>query len=240
MDEARALEDFLPMSFRASSEQAYLSYLWDGVEENFENQKYQLSFLAYHMIMMSFFYFKIWQLRRAFPEDYEVGIRDFRREHRRELRTAQSPFVVSLVSESKILQLLSIIGCSKSEIRRYANLVRTRNEIAHCNGRIVIRDEESFGEKVGEVIGVAGEVQSQQIRVLEYQYEEFLIESDDPERREYSHPTDQIREVLIHENYMSWRDLSVCVDLDLSHLSGALDLSEIQQLHRMLHKIYGL
>ena len=239
MDEARELEDMLPMSFRASSEQAYLEYLWEGVEENFERQKYQLSFLAYHMIMMSFFYFKIWQLRRACPEEYEAGIRGFRREHRRELRTAQSPFVFSSVSESRILALLSIIGCSNNKIKRYANLVRTRNEIAHCNGRIVIRDEKAFDENVSQVIEVANEVQTYQAQILEGQYEGFLIQSHDPERREYSHPTDQIREVLIHENYMSWRDLSVCVDLNISNLAGASDQSEIHRMHRRLHEIYG-
>ena len=54
--------------------------------------------------------------------------------------------------------------------------------------------------------------------MIERCYREFLLHSHDHEEREYSDATDQIREVLIHENYMSQMDIKLCLAHDLSDL----------------------
>ena len=59
MEQATELADYLPLSFKNPKEQEYISFLWDAFQSNYENKKYQLAFLAYHMLTMSFVYFKI-------------------------------------------------------------------------------------------------------------------------------------------------------------------------------------
>src|SRR4030066_151800 len=47
-------------------------------------------------------------------------------------------------------------------------------------------------------------------------YSNFLVESYDQEEREYSDDVDQIREVLIHENYLSQKDIELCAAFNIS------------------------
>ena len=65
MDEAVALVDYLPLSFKSQSEQRYLAFLWDAFETNYTHDKHQFAFLAYHMLAMSFVYFNVWQIKQA-------------------------------------------------------------------------------------------------------------------------------------------------------------------------------
>jgi len=47
--------------------------------------------------------------------------------------------------------------------------------------------------------------------VIEHCYRNFLLQNHDPEEREYPDATDQIREVLIHENYLSQKDIDIII-----------------------------
>ena len=64
MEEAAELGDYLPLSFTSPREQEYVAFLWDAFETNYTHGKYQFAFLAYHMLTMSFVYFKIWQIKK--------------------------------------------------------------------------------------------------------------------------------------------------------------------------------
>ena len=57
-----------------------------------------------------------------------------------------------------------------------------------------------------------------------------------PEEREYSDVFDQIREVLIHENYMPQKDIEICLACDLT----TLEYQEgVVTLHQALFIAYG-
>ena len=49
MEEAAELGNYLPLSFKAPSEQEYIAFLWDAFESNYTHGKYQFAFLAYHL-----------------------------------------------------------------------------------------------------------------------------------------------------------------------------------------------
>ena len=44
--------------------------------------------------------------------------------------------------------------------------------------------------------------------VIKHCYRDFLLQNHDPDEREYPAAADQIREVLIHENYLPRNDLT--------------------------------
>jgi len=60
------------------------------------------------------------------------------------------------------------------------------------------------------VIGTAADLplpvrdhpQTRSRRVIEHAYREFLLQNHDPDERKYPDAADQVREVLIHENYL--------------------------------------
>jgi hypothetical protein len=239
MEEAAELLGYLPLSFKTRSEQDYIAFLWDAFESNYANRKYQFAFLAYHMLTMSFVYFNIWQIRQARPEDFEKGLIGFSKEIEKSLMGATSPFVFSIVNERSILRLLKLIACDNSRIGTYAKLVDDRNDTAHPNGNIFFSTQAALDAKITEILRVVEEIQAHSRPVIEYCYRDFLIQNHDPDEREYPDAADQIREVLIHGNYMSKQDINICVAFDLAGIADRPEIDAIRRLHEALESEYG-
>lgn len=239
MEEAAELAEYLPLSFKTPKEQEYIEFLWDAFDTNYTHGKYQFAFLAFHMLTMSFIYFNIWQIRQTEPEDFGKGVIGFGKEIEKCLLEANSPFVFSTVNERSILRLLKLIACDNGKIGTYAKLVDDRNETAHPNGNIFFSTEAALGTKIAEILRVVDEIQTHSKPVIERCYLEFLKQSSDPEEREYAGASDQIREVLIHQNYMSQRDIDICLASNLAPLSQHAALVEIEILHHALIAAYG-
>jgi hypothetical protein len=65
------------------------------------------------------------------------------------------------------------------------------------------------------------------------------IQNHDPDEREYPHAADQIRELLIHGNYFSQKDIDVCLAFGIESLATAANTARICQLHEVLRSGYG-
>lgn len=238
MDEANELSRFLPYSFKSTKEQEYIGFLWDAFNTNYTHGRYQFAFLAYHMLTMSFIYFNIWQIKQTRPEDFEKGLIGYGKDAEKSLLEATSPFVFSTVNERSILRFLKLIACDNSKIGTYAKLVDDRNESAHPNGNIFYSTEEAIRLKIREIMRVVDEIQNHSRPVIENCYREFLLRNNDPELREYPDNADQIREVLVHGNYMSLQDIQICIEFDVKSLSEHEGIARIIELHATLLKKY--
>jgi hypothetical protein len=239
MEEAAELGNYLPLSFKTRSEQDYIAFLWDAFETNYTHGKYQFAFLAYHMLTMSFVYFNIWQIRRAWPQDFEMGLIGFGKDFEKSLLGATSPFVFSTVPERSILRLLKLIACDNGKIGTYVKLVDDRNETAHPNGNIFFSTQAALDAKIAEILRVVDEIQTHSRPVVEHAYREFLLQNHDPEEREYPDAADQIREVLIHGNYLSQNDIDICFAFDLAGIADRPEIDSIRSLHEVLRSEYG-
>jgi len=237
MDEAAVLGNYLPLSFKSPKEQEYIEFLWDAFETNYTHGKYQFAFLAYHMLTMSCVYFNIWQIKQTRPGDFEKGLIGFARDEKA-LLEATSPFVFSAVNERTILRFLKLIACDNGKIGTYAKLVDDRNESAHPNGNIFYSTQQALDAKITEILRVVEEIQTHSKPVIEHCYREFLLQNHDPEEREYPEAADQIREVLIHGNYMSQRDIDICLGFDIESLKEHEGIDEIKALHEALAEDY--
>lgn len=238
MEEALELNNYLPLSFKSPSEQDYIAFLWDVFETNYTHDKYQFAFLAYHMLTMSFVYFNIWQIRQTRPEDFEKGLIGFGKDIEKSMIGATSPFVFSTVPERRILRFLKLIGCDNSKIGTYAKLVDDRNETAHPNGNIFFSTQAALEKKIVEILRVVDEIQTHSSPVIKNCYREFLLQNNDPEEREYPDTADQIREVLIHENYLSQKDIEICLGFDFSGITDQPEIDGIRTLHEVLKSGY--
>ena len=78
------------------------------------------------------------------------------------------------------------------------------------------------------------EIQTHSKPVVEQCYRDFLLQNHDPEKREYPEATDQIREVLIHRNYLSQKDIGICLALDLAPLSAGANFPPVLLRHQFL------
>src|SRR5581483_10786360 len=135
------LSNYLPLSFKTPKEQEYIEFLWDAFQTNYTYGKYQFAFLAYHMLTMSFIYFRIWQIRQTRPEHFDMAMVGFNKDLEKELIDATSPFTFWRVNESSVMRFLKLIGCDNGKIGTYAVLVKERNETAHSNGNIFFSTE---------------------------------------------------------------------------------------------------
>ena len=239
MEEAAELANYLPLSFKTPTEQEYIEFLWEAFETNYTHGKYQFAFLAYHMLTMSFIYFNIWQIKQTEPRDFAMGLIGFGKDIEKSLLEANSPFVFSTVNERSILRFLKLIACDNSKIGTYAKLVDDRNESAHPNGNIFYSTEAALDIKITEILRVVDEILSHSKPVIEHCYREFLLQNHDPDEREYPDAADQIREVLIHENYLSQEDIDICLSFDLAGIAEPPDINSIRTLHEALKSGYG-
>lgn len=238
MEEAAELGNYLPLSFKSPKEQEYIAFLWDAFETNYTHGKYQFAFLAYHMLTMSFVYFSIWKIKQTWPADFEKGLIGFARDEK-VLLEATSPFVFSTVQERTILRFLKLIACDNGKIGTYAKLVDDRNKSAHPNGNIFFSTPEALESKIAEIMRVVDEIEHHSAPLIQSCYARFLIENHESENREYRDPIDQIREILIHSNYMSAKDIEICTALDLAMLTNELLGDGIVALHHALKAEYG-
>ncbi|RJP17177.1 MAG: hypothetical protein C4520_17260 [Candidatus Abyssobacteria bacterium SURF_5] len=237
MEEAADLGNYLPLSFKSPKEEEYIKFLWDAFESNYTHGKFQFAFLAYHMLTMSFVYFNIWQIKKTRPEDFEKGLIGFARDEKA-LLEATSPFVFSTVNEKTILRFLKLIACDNGKIGTYAKLVTDRNDAAHPNGNIFFSTQDALDIKISEVLRAVDEIQTHSRCVIEHCYREFLLQSHDPEEREYPDAIDQIRELLIHGNYMSKKDIDICLGFNVETLAGNEGIENIRALHDALAANY--
>ncbi len=109
-----------------------------------------------------------------------------------------------------------------------------RNDTTHPNGNIFFSTQAALDAKISEILRVVEEIQTHSRPIIERCYREFLIHSADPEEREYPDPADKIREVLIHGNYMSQRDIDICLGFDVESLKGHTGINGILELHNTL------
>jgi hypothetical protein len=93
--------------------------------------------------------------------------------------------------------------------------------------------------KERRILRVVDEIQTHSTPVIEHCYREFLLQNHDPEERAYPDAVDQIREVLIHENYLSQEDINICLGFDLDNLADRPDSDSIRTLHEVLRSEYG-
>ena len=239
MEEAYDLDNYLPISFKTRSEQEYITFLWDTFKKNYTSGIYQFAFLAYHMLVMSFIYFNIWRIRQTCPQDFEKGLIGFGRDEERYLLDTSSPFVFSRVNERAVLRLLRLIGCDNAKIGNYGSLVKERNNAAHANGHVFFSTREALDTKIADIMRAAEQIRTHSEPIIEHHYREFLLESHDPDEREFADAVDQIREVLIHGNYMSQKDIEICLSCDISGLGERSSFGQIEALHQSLCESYG-
>jgi hypothetical protein len=79
MANANDILSYLPNSFKTRDEQDYINFLWESYESNYNNGKYQFSFLAFHLLFMSYCYFQIWKIYNTHSEDFVKSLLGFER-----------------------------------------------------------------------------------------------------------------------------------------------------------------
>ena len=237
MDDALPILEYLPDSFKEPGEQEYVQFLWDAFASNYKNEMYQFAMLPYHMLYMSFVYFSIWQIKLMRPSDFAHAT--IFQKNEKHVMAGTSPFTLYKVAEGEVFKFLRIIGCDEDQIRPFSELVGERNKLAHANGTINCSDQAGADAKIAEILKQVCAIQSHMTPVLHQCVKAFLLYSAGPiEEREYEDPADQIRELLVHKNYFSLKDIEACMTFDVQTLSTEPHFAEIKILFDQFLTLY--
>jgi hypothetical protein len=238
MEDALPILEYLPDSFKEPGEQEYIRFLWDAFESNYEHEKFQFAMLPYHMLYMSFVYFSVWQIRLMRPTDFSHAT--IFQKNEKQVMAGTSPFTLYRVAEGEVFKFLRIIGCDEDQIRPFSELVGERNKLAHANGMIACGDQTSADAKIAEILKQVRAIQSHMTPVLHRCLKAFLLDNATPtEEREYEDPADQIRELLVHKNYFSLKDIEACMTFDVQTMSTEPQFAEIKVLFDEFVAIYA-
>ncbi|MFC1998775.1 hypothetical protein ACFLVR_03925 [Chloroflexota bacterium] len=235
MEEAVELVNYLPYSYRDKREQEYISFVWEAFEFNYLNEKYEFANLAFHLLYMSYVSFSVWQIRSMRRLDFEKAMVGFQSGVENKILSAITPFeFYEHLKEANIFRFLKLIGCSNEHVGEFSKFVKRRNKIAHPSGDIFFNDKASMDDHVYEVIKEVNNIQGHMRPIIEEIYYHFLLDNHDREAWQYSLASDQITGMLIHNNYLSNKDIETCLDYDIRQLTSHKHYETIKELHDSL------
>jgi hypothetical protein len=240
MDEALELSDFLPVSYKARSEGEYVAFLWDAFQSNYTSEKFEFASLAFHLLYMSFVSFSIWQIRLMREQDFRNALVGFQNDAESSLLDADSPFkFYERLKESQIFRFLKLIGCGNDQVGEFAKFVKRRNKIAHPSGTVFFNDRVAIDAEIGEMMREVRNIEHHMRLVIVETYRRFLIDSADQEELEYATLDEEIEVNLIHRNYVSRKDIDICLEFDIQELDDHPRFAVIEGLHESLAKLYS-
>ena len=239
MADANDILAYLPNSFKTRDEQEYINFLWESYESNYNNGKYPFAFIAFHMLYMSFVYFEVWQIKENRTADFEKAMLGLSNEVEQIFLTATTPFAFVKSNEAPFFKFLKLLGCDNAKIGNYKKSVDDRNNSAHSNGRIFFNNQALIDQKINEVLRNVDDIQTHSKPIIDECLIAFLKDSFDPDNREYFDDSDQLREILIHGNYLSQKDIEHLLTFDITQLSAEPNYAEMQTLFNAFTTAYA-
>ncbi len=133
MEEAiHNLRRYLPIDFGNEENNDYMHYLMNACVENYENEKYQFSLMAYHMLFMAFLYKEFWELK-AYSFDRVAAL--CRANGR--FNNISQIFDASLISEKDFMDgFFGVFSWHPNKKSTYKAFVDQRDNCAHNSGFI--------------------------------------------------------------------------------------------------------
>ena len=232
MEEFYEIMRYLPASYKSPEEQNYNANLVELFPIAYDAGKYDFALFSCHMLYMSFVFFSLWQIKKALPNEFASSMVGFQKDEETRISNAQTPYVFSSIKEKTVFRFFKLLGCKNEAIGKFAKLVDYRNDIAHPNGIIQCKEQKDADFRLSEVLAQMKAIQLCMIPVIHSCLREFLLSSGNPDTREYPDPTDQIREILIHANYFSEKDIEACLSFDISELAECEGYQEITALYQ--------
>jgi len=253
IEDAQRIFDYLPQEYKTQAESDYLAFLWDAFSVNYEKEKYQFAYIAYHMLFMCFVYFQLAKIYLNKPDEIkkilfftgkaQTAIDNYERKLKEAIEKKLpiphfNPFTLADEYERSIIGLFISIGCDRETIKRIKNIVDERNDIAHSNGNINFSNQYSIDVKIDEIVECIECIQENSNSIIKRCTEKFLLESANPDEREFPDEENQVREIFVRGNYLSSKDIQCASQNDISSYSSETRFATMEKLHLKLQEMY--
>lgn len=230
-EEASKILDYIPYTAKTQEEIDYFKFLWKSFCSNYDSESYQFAFLSYHMLFMCAVYTLLTKVRIFDRDSFVKGMTLCNSEDRKKIIESDSIFVFSLLNERTIFQLFSLIGCSSEEIKKCKCLIDDRNDIAHANGNIFFNSKKTMAERIEKMTSCLEMLTIKLEPLVLEKTKEFLLESIDPELREFEEDNEQFEQILVKLNYLSRRDVrNIVSKFDIKSLNCNAQFEKLNSL----------
>lgn len=128
-DLVNSISKSLPISFGSEDADNYIRYVKSACIENYRYEKYQFSFLAFHLLYMCYIYKELWQGNLCNVSGLEDKIRQ-KCNH----APYDSPFRLSVIPEKEVIPFLNHFGFHQNKTRQFSSSVEWRDNCAHASG----------------------------------------------------------------------------------------------------------
>ena len=156
---AQEIFDYLPIN-KSKPEADYIDHLWNAflALDNTDNSARPFIVMPFHLLFMLALQFKVLRISRERKSDYDLAFTmESPREDQRAVLSPGSAFDLALIYESKLIDLLKIVGMSADRVREIKLLVRNRNDnLAHAKGGI----EPEPNERIDQYLGALRDLQA--------------------------------------------------------------------------------
>jgi len=135
-------------------EAEYCSFMSVAAYDFFEQKNYHFAYLAYHILFMYQIYVRLWQLAKIQPDRVidalslahydKKDAKPYGTDLRQVVINAASPmtFKIFKIEERVFVKILTLLECE--DYAPYKKVVDFRNELAHPNGTLPLKDELNY------------------------------------------------------------------------------------------------
>jgi type I restriction enzyme R subunit len=138
-----------------------------------------------------------------------------------------------------LLDTYRTFGCENSQPTFRYSLIDGVKEGYLINPTVVDARTEITTELLSEEGFVVSFTQRHMHPIILEVYGRFLVESSNIEEREYADPKQEIEVSLIHQSYISQKDIEICLAYDIEPLRTDANFPAIEALHQSLRETYA-
>lgn len=223
-EKVNELRNYLPIYFESKENNEYVEYLTSAYLKNVEAEKYQFSFIAFHILYMCFIYKTIWSLKKnGDTANFNAIMNSCRHKHK--LSVYSSLFDISVLGETDSFNFIRLFPFHQNDIDKFSYPVKVRNHCAHASGKLHYKEKE-IEEYVCKELEYISQIQQKTEPILKKMFIDFLRENWNPEKRPFSTSETAIDD-FIRKNLFSIKDIEYLIRLDIPELGKKSDNKKI-------------
>ena len=215
------IRKYLPIEFAEQETNEFVDYLFSAYLENIRTEKYQFSFMAFHMLYMSYIFKVKWFLKEQGDEQINEYLTNLSKDKGKDV-VFNTLFDLSQNSESTTIdKLLKALSFHVNDIGTCKHFVEVRNKCAHASGKIYYKRSNQIEHFISEEIENIKAIQSKTKPQLKITLQKFI---DDFWEENWIEGC--VNEWIV-SNYLSEQDVVEILKLKMSFLNQLSDNKEV-------------
>lgn len=203
---------YLPIDFGDTENNEYKTYLVCACCENYTNEKFQFSLMAFHMLFMAFLYKEFWTLKTYSHERFERLCRA-----NGQFESVENVFDSSIIPEQTFIDsylgVFSWHANKRSEVKEFVN---KRDRCAHNSGFIQY-DQEAVGKYFDDVLKNIEKIALANAENIQSTFKSSIMRYINSPAFQTTSMGDFIQRELADKKY-SYRDICAFLTLDIPDL----------------------